>query len=257
MFANMNKIGFYTLYMREVRRFMRVVAQTIVAPVVTTLLFWAVFQLAIGQGRSNVNGVSFGVFLVPGLVMMTMVQNAFANTSSSLMIAKMQKNIVDTLMAPLSPMELTLAYVMGGVTRGLLVGLAVFVVMASFGLVQIYNIFLIMAYALLACSMLSLLGIIGGIIAVKFDHLGAFTNFVITPLSFLSGTFYSVNALPEIGRILAKSNPFFYMIDGFRYGFIGVSDGHIGLGFVILFISNLALFFIVHSMFKRGYRLKS
>ncbi len=253
----MNKIGFYTLYMREVRRFMRVVAQTVVAPVVTTLLFWAVFQLAIGQGRADVNGVSFGIFLVPGLIMMSMVQNAFANTSSSLMIAKMQKNIVDTLMAPLSPLELTLAYTLGGVTRGLLVGLVVFIVMAVAGLVQIHNIFVILAYALLACSMLSLLGIIGGIIAIKFDHLGAFTNFVITPLSFLSGTFYSVNSLPEIGQILAKSNPFFYMIDGFRYGFIGVSDGHIGLGFAILFVSNMALFITVHSMFKKGYRLKS
>lgn len=257
MRVNVNIIGFYTLYLREVRRFMRVVSQTVIAPMVTTLLFWLVFQLAIGQGRGNVNGVSFSVFLVPGLIMMTMVQNAFANTSSSLMIAKMQKNIVDTLMAPLSPLELTFGYMFGGITRGLLVGLSVFIVMAFIGLVQVYNIFFIVSYALLACGMLSLLGIIGGIIAIKFDHLGAFTNFVITPLSFLSGTFYSIQALPEIGKLLAKSNPFFYMIDGFRYGFIGVADSHIGLGFIILLVSNIILFLIVHTMFKRGYRLKS
>ncbi len=257
MQVDVNLIGFYTLYMREVRRFMRVVSQTIVAPVVTTLLFWAVFQLAIGQGRADVNGVSFGVFLVPGLIMMSMVQNAFANTSSSMMIAKMQKNIVDTLMAPLSPLELTLGYMLGGITRGLLVGLSVFIVMATIGLVQVHNVFFIIAYALLACGMLSLLGIIGGIIAIKFDHLGAFTNFVITPLSFLSGTFYSIEALPTIGKIMAKSNPFFYMIDGFRYGFIGTSDGSVGFGFIILSVSNIVLFAIVHTMFKRGYRLKS
>ncbi len=257
MQLNINGIGFYTLYMREVRRFMRVVSQTVIAPMVTTLLFWAVFQLAMGQGRADINGVSFGVFLVPGLIMMTMVQNAFANTSSSLMIAKMQKNIVDTLMAPLSPISLTSAYMLGGITRGMLVGFSVFVIMAFMGLVHVHSVFLIVAYALLACGMLSLLGIIGGIIAIKFDHLGAFTNFVITPLSFLSGTFYSINALPEVGKIMAKSNPFFYMIDGFRYGFIGVSDGNIGLGFFILLMSNIILFFIVHAMFKRGYRLKS
>ncbi len=253
----MNIIGFYTLYMREVRRFMRVFSQTVMAPVVTTLLFWAVFQLAMGRGRGDVNGVPFSVFLVPGLMMMTMVQNAFANTSSSLMIAKMQKNIVDTLMAPLSPVSLVWGYMLGGITRGLLVGLAVGIVMALMGLVQLYNIFIIIAYALMACAMLSLLGIIGGIIAIKFDHLGAFTNFVITPLSFLSGTFYSINALPHAGQVLAKINPFFYMIDGFRYGFIGTSDGNIAVGFTVLLLSNIVLFTIVLFMFKRGYRLKS
>lgn len=255
--TNINWIGFKTLYIREVRRFWTVVSQTVVAPVITTLLFLAVFMLAIGTHRADVNGVHFPQFLAPGLIMMTMVQNAFANTSSSLLIAKMQKNIVDTLMAPLSPMELSVAYTLGGMSRGLLVGFVVFVIMALVGIIMVHNVVIIIAYALLACGMLSLLGIIGGIIALKFDHLGAFTNFVITPLSFLSGTFYSVNALPPFGKALAKGNPFFYMIDGFRYGFIGVSDGNILFGFTILLMSNIALFAIVYNMFRRGYRLKS
>ncbi|MFV0431559.1 MAG: ABC transporter permease [Alphaproteobacteria bacterium] len=255
--TNINWIGFKTLYLREYRRFMSVASQTIAAPVVTTLLFLAVFMLAIGVNRVDINNVPFAQFLAPGLIMMTMVQNAFANTSSSLMIAKMQKNIVDTLMAPLSPFELTLGYMLGGVSRGILVGFSVFVVMLLLGFIVIHHPLIVLLYAFLACSMLSLLGTIGGIIAIKYDHLGAFTNFVITPLSFLSGTFYSVNALPKFGKILASYNPFFYMIDGFRYGFIGVSDGNIIHGFSVLFVSNVILFLIVYEMFRRGYRLKS
>lgn len=255
--SNSNWYGFYTLYAREVQRFLSIPSQTIAAPVVTTLLFWMIFHFAMGSTRAAVGDIPFGQFLVPGLAMMTMIQNAFANTSSSLMIAKMQKNIVDTLMAPLNAFELTLVYTLSGIVRGLMVGAGVIAIMMLFGLVHIYNIAIIFIWGVLACMMLSLLGIIGGIIAVKWDHLGAFTNFVITPFSFLSGTFYSVQRLPEIGQILAKSNPFFYMIDGFRYGFIGYHDGSLALGLGILLLSNIMLFALVYHLFKIGYKLKS
>ncbi len=255
--SNTNWLGFYTLYQREVQRFLSIPSQTIVAPVVTTLLFWAIFHFAMGSERAAVGTIPFGQFLVPGLAMMSMIQNAFANTSSSLMIAKMQKNIVDTLMAPLTPFEFATAYILGGITRGLMVGFFVIVIMMLLGLVHIHNLSIIIIWGFLACMMLSTLGLIGGIIAVKWDHLGAFTNFVITPLSFLSGTFYSIQRLPEIGQILAKSNPFFYMIDGFRYGFIGYSDGSLTVGFFVLLISNIVLFYLVYYLLKIGYKLKS
>ncbi len=252
-----NFIGLYTLYVREIKRFLSVVSQTVMAPVITTLLFWLVFKLALGGNRNPIHGVDFQYFLIPGLAMMTMVQNAFANTSSSLIVAKLQKNIVDTLMAPLNAFELLIGYSLGGISRGLLVGCCVILAMSIFKLVLIHNIFVIILFALLACMMLSLLGIIAGIISAKFDHLGAFTNFVITPLSFLSGTFYSIDNLPKLGQILAKINPFFYMIDGFRYGFLGISDTNIWLGFSILLTLDLALSYLVYNMFKSGYKLKN
>jgi ABC-2 type transport system permease protein len=252
-----NWIGVWTLYMREVRRFLKVYTQTLLAPVITTLLFLAVFALALGRAVETVNGVPFLVFLGPGLAMMAIAQNAFANTSSSMMIAKVQGNIVDTLMPPLTAHELTFAIALGGATRGVMVGFLVVLTMSAFVPVPISHPFFIVFHAIAASLMLSLLGLLGGIWAIKFDHIAAVTNFVVMPLSFLSGTFYSIHRLPELAQSVAFFNPFFYMIDGFRYGFIGQADTTPLLGVAVMIAVDSVLWLICHWMFASGYRLKA
>ena len=252
-----NGLGLWTLYLREVRRFLNVYTQTVAAPVVTTLLFLAIFTLALGRSVDTVMGVPFSQFLAPGLIMMAIAQNAFANTSSSIVIAKVQGNIVDVLMPPLSALELTLGFVGGGITRGLVVGLAVGLAMLPFAPIRIEALWALPVFAIHAALLLSLLGVLGGILAERFDHIAAFTNFVITPFSFLSGTFYSAERLPAFWQGVAHANPFFYMIDGFRYGFLGTSDSSPLLGFAVLTAVNLALFLLVLSLFRSGYRLKA
>jgi len=251
-----NWLGLYTLYLREVRRFVKVYTQTIIGPVVTTLLFLAVFSLALGRAVTEVNGVPFLEFLAPGLIMMAIVQNAFANTSSSMMISKIQGNIVDTLMPPLSAHELTFGISMGGMTRGIAVGVAVTLVLSIWVPINIHSAGLIAYYAVAASLMLSLLGVIGGIWSDKFDHIAAVTNFIITPLSFLSGTFYSIERLPQLAQTIAHLNPFFYMIDGFRYGFIGQSDAPVLTGMVVVGLMDVALWIVCWRMFDSGYKLK-
>ena len=217
-----NWLGLWTLYVREVRRFTKVWMQTVAAPVVTSLLFLAIFALALGSQRAaTVELVPFMEFLAPGLVMMTIVQNAFANTSSSVIISKIQGNIVDTLMPPLSPWELVIGFTLGGVTRGIVVGVCVMLAMVPFVTVHIHSASYIAFHTLSASITLSVIGVMAGLWSEKFDHMASITNFIITPLSFLSGTFYSVERLPEAFLFVAHTNPFFYMIDGFRYGFIG------------------------------------
>jgi ABC-2 type transport system permease protein len=256
-FGAINWLGLWTLTSKEVRRFLKVYFQTIVAPVVTTLMFLAIFALALGRAAMDVDGVPFREFLAPGLIMMAMTQNAFANTSSSLIISKVQGNIVDVLMPPLSPLELTLAFALGGLIRGLVVGIAVALSMAAFVHLGLTHPLFVLYHAVMASLMLSLLGMIGGIWADKFDHMAAVTNFIITPLSFLSGTFYSVDRLPEDFRLLALANPFFYMIDGFRYGFIGHADGSLALGAIMVALADLGLAAVAYAMFKTGYKLKA
>jgi len=256
MIPTQNWLGVYTLYMREVRRFVKVYTQTIIGPVVTTLLFLAVFSLALGRAVTEVHGVPFMQFLGPGLIMMAIVQNAFANTSSSMMISKVQGNIVDTLMPPLNAHELTFGIAMGGMTRGIAVGIATALVLAIWVPMHIHNIFVIVFFAIAASLMLSLLGVIGGIWSEKFDHIAAVTNFIITPLSFLSGTFYSIERLPHLGQVLAHLNPFFYMIDGFRYGFIGQSDAPVLTGMAVVVAMDVVLWIICWRMFETGYKLK-
>jgi ABC-2 type transport system permease protein len=254
--AASNALGLYTLYMREVRRFLKVYTQTLVGPVVTTLLFLAVFTLSLGRVVSHVGQVPFMEFLAPGLIMMAMVQNAFANTSSSMMISKVQGNIVDTLMPPLNSHELTFGHAMGGATRGIFVGIAVGLILRLFVPFGVHNIGLILFHAVGASLMLSLLGVIGGIWADKFDHIAAVTNFIITPLSFLSGTFYSIHRLPETAQLVAHFNPFFYMIDGFRYGFIGQADTSIWVGMAVVASVDAFLWWVCWRMFDTGYKLK-
>lgn len=252
-----NWLGLWTLYMKEVRRFVKIITQTILAPVTTSLLFLAIFTLALGKMRPDVHGVPFLSFLAPGLIMMTLMQNAFANTSSSLMIAKVQGNIVDVLMPPLSPAEQTLAISMGGVTRGLMVAVACGVAMWPFTGLHVHNLAAIVFFAVMAALMMSLIGILGGIWAEKFDHIQALTNFIVTPLAFLSGTFYSISQLPDFAQAIAHVNPFFYLIDGFRYGFTGLADSHVLLGAALVSAINLALGALCYSLFRSGYRLKA
>ncbi|MGF1626935.1 MAG: ABC transporter permease [Alphaproteobacteria bacterium] len=256
-YGAINARGLWTLYLKEVRRFLKVFQQTVAAPVVTTLLFFAIFTLALGRTVEMVEGISFAAFLAPGLVMMAMVQNAFANTSSSLVIGKIQGNIVDVLMPPLAPWELTVGYALGGVSRGILVGLVTAGVMALLAPVAVHDAAAVVYFAVAACLMLSLLGVIGGIWSEKFEHMAAVTNFVVTPLTFLSGTFYSIERLPAFWQHVAFANPFFYMIDGFRYGFIGHADAPVWLGVAVLAAADILLMLAAWWMFRTGYRLKA
>jgi len=255
--AFLNWLGLYTLLMKEVKRFLKVPLQTIFAPMMTTMLFLAIFTLAFGNSDRYDGAVSFADFLAPGLIMMAVIQNAFANTSSSLVIAKVQGNIVDVLMPPLSASELTLAYAFSGLARGVVVAMAVSVCMWFVLDLQVHSWGAVLYFLVAAGLMLSLLGIIGGIISDKFDHIAAVTNFVVMPLSFLSGTFYSVERLSGIWYDLSHINPFFYMIDGFRYGFIGTSDSSLLQGALVVGILDIVLYLTVWILFKRGYKLKA
>ena len=252
-----NGRGAWTLYAKEVRRFIKVWQQTLLAPVVTTLLFLAIFSLALGGAARSIGGVPFDQFLAPGLVMMAIAQNAFSNTSSSMVISKVQGNIVDVLMPPLSPSELTLGYALAGVTRGVMVGAVCILAMTLFVETHIREPGLILYHAVMASLMLSLLGLVAGIWADKFDHIAAVTNFIVTPAAFLSGTFYSVDSLPGVWNAIAHANPLFFLIDGFRAGFIGKADGPLLAGALVVAGVNVALWALCHAMFKRGYKLKA
>jgi len=252
-----NWLGFWTLYMKEVRRFMKVYTQTLLAPMATTLLYLIVFLLALGGAARSVGGVPYGEFLAPGLIMMAMTQNAFANSSSSIVIGKIQGNIVDILMPPLSPGELTLAIALGGATRGLVVGMVLVPTMALFVGLSIQHWAAVLFFGAGASLMLSLLGVLGGLWSEKFDHLAAVTNFIIVPLSFLSGTFYSVDRLPGTWKLLAHLDPFFYMIDGFRYGFIDHADAPILLGVAVIAGLDAVLLAVSWWLFAIGYRIRA
>ncbi|HEY4345672.1 MAG TPA: ABC transporter permease [Parvibaculum sp.] len=256
-FGAVNWLGMWTLYTKEVRRFTKIKTQTVVAPMITTLLYLAVFALSVGNLRPAVHGVPFIVFLAPGLIMMTIIQNAFANTSSALLISKVQGNVVDYLMPPLSPGELNLGIASAGVSRGLIVGTATAIAMIPFVGIGVAHLWAIIFFALGASLMLSLLGILAGIWSEKFDHLQAVTNFVLLPLTFLSGTFYSVDQLPGIAHTITHWNPVFYLIDGFRYGFTGHADGSVLTGVALTIAVNAVLWLISDRLFRKGYRLKS
>lgn len=252
-----NKIGLWTLTWREIKRFLNVYLQTIIAPVVTTLLFYAIFALAFGGLQREIGNVPYMEFLAPGLIMMAMVQNAFTNSSSSLVIAKIQGNIVDILMPPLSTGELLFAFITGGIVRGVLVGLATALAMSFFVPFHFHSVAMVLIFALLGNTMLSALGLCAGIWAEKFDHIASVTNFFVTPLAFLSGTFYSIESLPGAWKNIAHYNPFFYMIDGFRSGFIGHADSMVMLGIVVLAVTCTLLLLLAWWMLKTGYKIKS
>ncbi|MER2520578.1 MAG: ABC transporter permease [Bdellovibrionales bacterium] len=256
-FGMMNWLGFWVLTCRETGRFLKVHVQTILSPAVTTLLYYAVFALAFGGESKTIGSTPFLTFLAPGLIMMAIAQNAFANTSSSLLIAKVQGNIVDLLMPPLSPLELTLGFTIGGVARGLAVGTVCLLCLAAFTDISGMHPAYIIYHAIMGSMMMALLGLVGGIWSSKFDHIAALQNFIIMPATFLSGTFYETSSLPPIWATICRMNPFFYMIDGFRYGFTGHQDGNLLIGVIVLAVCNLALSVGAYIMFATGYKLKS
>jgi ABC-2 type transport system permease protein len=253
-----NWIGMWTMYSKEFRRFMKVWTQTVAAPTITTCLFMAIFTWALGGSGRETMGVSLGSFLAPGLIMMAVIQNAFQNPASSIVIGKVQGTVIDVLMPPLSAFEVLIGYVLGGVSRGLVVGLAIcfaFFLWPDISL-HINHAWAVFYYLISASVMLALIGTLTGIWAEKFDHSSAITNFIIVPLSLLSGTFYSITRLPEILQTISAFNPFFYLIDGLRYGFIGQHDSNLMAGVLFTLVINILLYFLTHHLLKTGYKLK-
>jgi len=260
-FGAVNWLGLRTLYVKEVRRFLKVVFQTVIAPVISTLLFLIVFTQAFGAARPDIGGVPFVAFLAPGLIMMAVLTNAFTNSSSSLIIAKVQGSIVDVLMPPLSAGELTVAFVGGAATRGVLVGfitaLTSAVFMAANGApMRIEMVWAVIYFSFAAAVIFAMLGVLGGIWADKFDQLAAVSNFVITPLTFLSGTFYSINNLPEPFRTISHFNPVYYMIDGFRAGFTGHPEASLITGVALTAALMVGLGGACYFLLRSGYKLK-
>lgn len=251
-----NYTGLKTVYIKEVKRFLKVYNQTLIAPVVTALLFLAVFNLAISDHTTSVGAIPFGLFMASGLIMMSVMQQAFANTSSSFIMGKVLGTLIDYLMAPLSAGEIIFSMVMAGVTRGLLVGTFVGLAVHIFVPISIHNFLLAMFFIISASMFMSLLGIFTGIFAETFDQSAAITSYIITPLSFLSGTFYSVSKLPGFWHQASHYNPFFYMIDGFRYAMTGYHDSNIITGIITITSCITVLWFTVYILLQKGYRIK-
>ncbi len=256
-FGAINWIGFKSLWLKECNRFIIVWQQTLLSPLVSSLLFLSVLTLALGDEKGDVLGFSFISFLAPGLIAMSIITQSFSHSVSSLMIGKIQGNIVDMLYAPLSSLEVSLAIILAAVTRSLLIALISIFVFSAVIEIHIYNIFYIFIFAFLGSFILGSIGFVTGLWAEKFDHTATVTNFVITPLSFLSGVFYSVDKLPSFFQTISNFNPFFYIIDGFRYGFLGNSDGSIKLGLIYLSLLSIVTWFIAFYLYKKGYKIKS
>lgn len=253
-----NLIGTWTLFAKEVRRFTKVYVQTVFTPMLTALLYLLVFAQVL-EGRVDVYpNVSYTEFLIPGLMMMSLMQNAFANSSSSLAQSKMNGSLVFLLLAPLSAFEIWLAYISAAIVRGLMValgiGIVAFIMLPD--AIHIHDPLMILLFALGGAAILGVLGIIAGIIADKYEHLSMFQNFIILPLSFLSGVFYSIDQLPEPWDSVSRFNPFFYMIDGFRYGFIGESDVALWQGGIIILLTLTILSLICMRILASGYRVR-
>jgi ABC-2 type transport system permease protein len=251
--------GLRTLYIKEVRRFFKVQMQTVWAPAITTLLYLAIFTVALGRSGRTVMGVQFADFIAPGLIVMAMLQNAFANASFSLLVGKIQGNIVDYLMPPLSTGELIAGIVGAAVTRAFFVGFAVWLAMLLWPGVSVWvqHPLAVFWFGLMGSLLLSFLGLLTSLWADKFDHAAAVTNFVVTPLSLLSGTFYSVSQLAPSFRAISHANPFFYVISGFRYGFLGMSDSPIWVGALGLLALNLVLWGVCYALLKSGWKIKA
>ncbi len=256
MKAGFNVRGFYTLFAKEVRRFLKVTVQTVLTPMVTALLYLLVFGQVLEAHIEVYAGVSYSAFLIPGLMMMSIIQNAFANSSSSIIQSKMTGNLVFVLLAPISSLEFFAAFVLAAVVRGLLVALAVYGVAVLFIDLPLAHPWAIAVFAIIGSATLGALGVIAGIWADKYDQLAGFQNFFILPLSFLSGVFYSIHALPGVWQQISHFNPFFYLIDGFRWGFFGQGDASVvmsllvSLGFLLV-LSGLALYLLF-----KGYKIR-
>ena len=261
--VGVNRIGLWALYMKEVRRFLKVQTQTIWAPAVTTLLFLVIFTVALGREGREVLGVPFASFVAPGLIVMGMMQNAFANSSFSLLSGKIQGTIIDLLMPPLSPGELMTGIIAAAVTRAIAVGCTVGLAMALWPGVSlgVSHVWAVVWFGLMGAVMLALLGLATSVWAEKFDHNAAITNFVIAPLSLLSGTFYVIENLAPAFQAVSRANPFFYVISGFRYGFLGQSDIGTGQDVVVAAIGigafNAIMALGVYALLRSGWKLKS
>jgi ABC-2 type transport system permease protein len=251
-----NPRGLYTLFAKEVRRFLKVTVQTILTPVVTALLYLLVFGQALEEHVQVFEGVAYSAFLIPGLMMMSVIQNAFANSSSSIIQSKMTGNLVFVLLSPISSWEFFLAFTAAAVVRGVLVAIAVYAVAILFLELPLAAPGVIVLFAVLGSAALGALGLVAGIWAEKFDHLAGFQNFFILPLSFLSGVFYSIHDLPGMWQTVSLFNPFFYLIDGFRYGFFGVADAPVGvsLGVTLAFLCVISA--VALAMLEKGYKIR-
>jgi ABC-2 type transport system permease protein len=256
-YDGVNWVGLRTLYLREVRRFWKVGAQTVAAPVVTTLLYMLVFVVALKGSRPPIAGTPFAEFVAPGLIMMAVLNNAFANASSSLIQAKIMGTATDFLTPPLSPLELTIGFSMGAATRGIVVGLVTAVCVLPFARLGVANLAAIVWFSLTASLMMGMLGVFAGLWAEKFDQLAAVQNFLIMPMTFLSGAFYLVANLPEPFATISHFNPIFYMIDGFRFGFIGHAESNVWIGVAVSGVLTLIMAGACLQVFKSGWRLKS
>ena len=256
-FGLINWVGAWTLYQKETLRFLNVWAQTLFSPLISSLLFLLVLSLAIGAERGDVLGVSFITFLAPGLISMQVIQQSFSHSSSSFMIGKIQGNIVDLLYAPLSAAEVTIAVSLAAVTRSVMIAVISIITFMLLIEIQITNYLTLIAFTFLSSFILGNIGIIAGLWSEKFDNMATVTNFVIVPLSFLSGTFYTIDKLPSFLQTISEFNPFFYMIDGFRYSFIEKADGSITIGLIYLSILSVVTWFITYLLYKKGYKIKS
>jgi ABC-2 type transport system permease protein len=256
-FGLINWVGAWTLYQKETLRFLNVWVQTIFSPLISSLLFLLVLSLAIGSDRGEVLGVPFITFLAPGLIAMQVIQQSFSHSSSSFMIGKIQGNIVDVLYAPLSAAEVTIAVSLAAATRSFMIATISILIFYLIIDIQVKYFFTLVLFTFLSSFILGNIGTIAGLWAEKFDHMASATNFVIVPLSFLSGTFYTIDRLPISLQTISKANPFFYMIDGFRYCFIGTSDSSISVGIIYLSILSLLSWFTAYYLFKKGYKIKS
>ena len=249
--------GVYTLFAKEIWRFMKVFVQTILTPVVTALLYLLVFGQALEGNVQVYEGVTYSAFLIPGLMMMSIIQNAFANTSSSLIQSKMMGNLVFVLLSPISSVEFFIAFTAAAVVRGVLVALAVYLVAILFIDLPMVSLWAVVVFAVLGSATLGVLGLIAGVWAEKFDQLAGFQNFFILPLSFLSGVFYSIHSLPGMWQTVSQFNPFFYLIDGFRYGFFGQSDADPMLSLMVTLVFLVALSAVGLLMLHKGYKIRS
>jgi ABC-2 type transport system permease protein len=254
---SINWFGASTLLKKEIWRFMKVYHQTLFSPVVNIILFLAVFSLSVGNQIKTINGVPFSIFMASGLIMMAAMQNSFANSSSSFVMGKVMGHIVDYLIPPLGAFELLFAFTVGAILRGIGVAIVSFVTISFFVTLPLHNFAYLFFYLFFGCMFLALLGVLTGVLSESFDHMSAMTSYVITPLTFLSGTFYSTEVLPEFWKVVSHFNPFFYMLDGFRFGITGAHDGNLLTGIIYILIINLILVAILYQMIKRGYGIKS
>ena len=256
-YDGVNWVGVQTLYLREVRRFWKVGAQTVAAPVVTTLLYMLVFVVALKDSRPPIDGTPFAEFVAPGLIMMAILNNAFANASSSLIQAKIMGTSTDFLTPPLSPLELTIGFSLGAATRGIVVGTVTAICVLPFARLGVTNVVTVVYFSLIASLLMGMVGVLAGLWSEKFDQLSAVQNFVVMPMTFLSGAFYLVKNLPEPFASISHWNPFFYLIDGFRSGFIGHAEGNLMVGAIMSAVLTVVLAVCCWLVFRSGWRLKS